>query len=99
MRDKVFLCNTWTGGETTYYDMRGRPCSRIDYFLIPIRFKEKLEAKVLTKIGFEIQAAQRCLMPIDHMLLQVRIQGRTLWFGPEDHHNRGWNQSQLFDSW
>ena len=79
--------------------MRGRPCSRIDYLLIPIRLKEKFEAKVLTKLGFEIQAAQRCLMLIDHMPLQVQIRGRTLWFGPEDQHNRGWNQSQMLDYW
>ena len=87
------------GGEKTYYDMRGRPCSRIDYLLIPIRQKERLEVKVLTKIGFEIQAAQRCLMPIDHMPFQVQIKWRTLLFGFEDQHNRGWNQSQMLDCW
>ena len=87
------------GSDKTYYDMRGRPCSRIDYFLIPIRLEEKFEATVLTTLGFEIQAAQRCLMPICHMPLQVQIQCRTLWFGLEDQHGRGWNQSQMFDCW
>ena len=46
-----------------------------------------------------MQAAKRCLSHNYHMRVEITMQGKTLVFGPEDHNNRGWNQSWLLDAW
>ena len=92
MKGKALLIgSTWECGEQMYYDIRGRPCSRIDHLLCTRRFIGQVKVNAMTKKGFQIQAAKHVMDRNHHLLVELVIQGKTLLIRPEDQY-RGWNK-------
>ena len=78
--------------------MTGQATSRIDYLLLPTRWREKYEVKVMKRLGHAIQAATKTMMQIDHVPIKFEVQDIMMFEEGEDS-AQGWSQNEMIDCW
>ena len=78
--------------------MTGQATSRIDYLLLPTRWKEKYEVKVMKRLGHMIQAAKKTMMQIDHVPIKFEVQDIMMFEEGEDS-AQGLSQNEMIDCW
>ena len=97
-RTGLIVANTYKGCEKTYWSMTGQATSRIDYLLLPTRWREKYEVKVMKRLGHAIQAATKTMMQIDHVPIKFEVQDIMMFEEGEDS-AQGWSQNEMIDCW